>query len=83
MGTGIRIFIKYEFSLMQPGFGHDTVPFEGNVSVWDLQYAAIEFVKDYRSYSALAGARTSQTVITPLCAPRACRRIATFMRSRS
>lgn len=56
MGTGIRIFVEYDYSNLEPQAGYDPAPFEDNVSVWDLEHDAIELGRDEPPISWLTAA---------------------------
>lgn len=71
MGTGIRIFIEYDFSkFREHPYEIPTSPFQDDVSLWDLQHDFISAQKDYRFFAALAGVRNRENGIEPLFAPR-------------
>lgn len=72
MGTGIRIFIEYDFSQTYEDLSPEEVrePFDDYKSVWDLNHDALDWVKDYRFFSALAGVRNNENDIEPLFPPR-------------
>ncbi len=65
-----RVFIEYDFSQTYEDSLPTLKPFVDNNSVWNLNHDALNWVKDYRFFSALAGVRNEENGIEPLFPPR-------------